>query len=132
MLTEARWLKNEPDALMPEGDAYVCVTFRLKRLPDLPSDAPVSVNFTVGDLEYRATFEERPDAVMHRIARTAAEYAVASAGAVHAAAGVSDRHAEALAYHGHMTEDGQWVWHSHAEVGQGEVPVGGAGVRQVT
>lgn len=94
MLTEARWIKNEPDALMLD-DAYVCVTFRLKRLPDLPSDAPFSVNFTIGDLEYRAAFEEHPGAVMRRIARSAA----VNAPAVHAAAGVSGQHAEARGYH---------------------------------
>ena len=131
MLTEARWIKNEPDGLMPD-DAYVCVAFRLKCLPDLPSDAPVSVDFAVGDLEYRATFEERPEAVMRRVARTAADYAAANARAVHAAAGVSDQHAVARAYHGHMSGNGQWVWHNHTDVLGAEVPVVGAGVRQVT
>lgn len=127
MLTEARWIKNEPDALMLD-DAYVCVTFRLKRLPDLPSDAPFSVNFTIGDLEYRAAFEEHPGAVMRRIARSAA----VNAPAVHAAAGVSGQHAKARGYHGHTTEDDQWVWYNHTDAPRSEVPVGGAGVRQGT
>lgn len=131
MLTESRWIKNESDALMPD-DAYVCVTFRLKCLPDLPSDAPVSVDFAVGDVEYQATFAERHEAVMRRIARSAADYAVANARAVHAAAGVSDQQAEARAYHGHMTEDGQWVWHNHPEAPGAEAPVCRAGVRQDT